>query len=170
MAYKYETKNCKHCEYCVKTNNGLYCSHREGSPKVTSGGWCIDMQEKVNNDTIPVGTKAHINLEDIKWECNGGDLISRSELIKAIEPYRFAVCGFEGILSLIANAPAVEYTFEEAFQKTVCENKLYCPARPQSEWVRKVDVIQSIAKQYSDHNELVPMWLRISDIGGDTEE
>lgn len=34
----------------------------------------------------------------------------------------------------INNAPTVEYTFEEAFQKTVCENKLYCPARPQGEW------------------------------------
>lgn len=27
----------------------------------------------------------------------------------------------------IANAPTVEYTFEEAFQKTVCEQRLYCP-------------------------------------------
>ena len=33
----------------------------------------------------------------------------------------------------IKNAPTVEYTFEEAFQKTVCENRLYCPARPQGE-------------------------------------
>lgn len=49
MAYKYETKNCKHCEYCVKTDEGLYCSHRKDNPKVTSGGWCIDRQEKVQN-------------------------------------------------------------------------------------------------------------------------
>ena len=34
----------------------------------------------------------------------------------------------------IDNAPTVEYTFEEAFQKTVCENRLYCPARPQGKW------------------------------------
>lgn len=33
-------------EKCVKTNKGLYCSHRDGRPKVTNGGWCIDMQEK----------------------------------------------------------------------------------------------------------------------------
>ena len=33
------------------------------------------------------------------------------------------------------NAPTVEYTFEEAFQKTVCEQRLYCPKRPQGEWI-----------------------------------
>lgn len=38
----------------------------------------------------------------------------------------------EAIISL-DNAETVEYTFEEAFQKTVCENRLYCPARPQGE-------------------------------------
>lgn len=47
MAYKYDTTNCEHCEYCVKTNKGLYCSHREGHPKVTGGGWCIDRQERI---------------------------------------------------------------------------------------------------------------------------
>lgn len=36
----------------------------------------------------------------------------------------------------IDNAPTVDYTFEEAFQKTVCEQKLYCPERPQGEWQR----------------------------------
>ena len=41
----------------------------------------------------------------------------------------------EDCKELINNAPAVEYTFEEAFQKTVCENKLYCPARPKGEWI-----------------------------------
>lgn len=46
MAYKYETKNCKHCDHCVKTGRGLSCSHKEGHPKVTAGGWCIDMQER----------------------------------------------------------------------------------------------------------------------------
>ena len=39
-------------------------------------------------------------------------------------------------IDLIKNAPAVEYTFEEAFQKTVCDNKLYCPnKRPEGEWI-----------------------------------
>jgi len=37
-------------------------------------------------------------------------------------------------INLIDNAPTVEYTFEEAFQKTVCEQRLYCPQRPQGEW------------------------------------
>lgn len=48
MPYKYDTKNCEHCRHCVKTNHGLYCSHREGHPKVTGGGWCIDRQDRIN--------------------------------------------------------------------------------------------------------------------------
>lgn len=43
------------------------------------------------------------------------------------------------VIMTINNAPTVEYTFEEAFQKEVCEQRLYCPARPQGEWIRKVD-------------------------------
>ena len=62
------------------------------------------------------------------------DLISREALKKVIEPYRYAICGFEGVLALINNAPAVEYTFEEAFQKTICEQRLYCPKRPKGEY------------------------------------
>jgi hypothetical protein len=41
--------------------------------------------------------------------------------------------------------------------------------RPQGEWIRKEDVIHSIAKQYSEHNELVPIWLSIADMRGDKE-
>lgn len=37
------------------------------------------------------------------------------------------------------------------------------------EWVRKEDVIHSIAKQYSEHNELVPIWLSIGDMKGGAE-
>lgn len=40
----------------------------------------------------------------------------------------------------------------------------FIPKRLTGEWVRKEDVIHSIAKQYSEHNELVPMWLSIGDI------
>lgn len=46
----------------------------------------------------------------------------------------------------IDSAPTVEYTFEEAFQKTVCENKLYCPARPKGEWIIIDDTEKFIAK------------------------
>ena len=70
------------------------------------------------------------------------DLISREALKKALN-YIYD-CAYiaskskEGIASdIIAeidNAPTVEYTFEEAFQKTVCENKLYCPSRQKGEW------------------------------------
>ena len=36
--------------------------------------------------------------------------------------------------------------------------------KPQGEWVRKEDIIHYIATQYSEHNELVPVWLNIGDI------
>lgn len=39
----------------------------------------------------------------------------------------------------------------------------------QGEWIRKEDVIHSIAKQYSEHNELVPIWLSIGDMKGGAE-
>lgn len=35
--------------------------------------------------------------------------------------------------------------------------------------VAKDTMIQNIAKQYSEHNELVPSWLSIGDIKGDAE-
>ena len=41
--------------------------------------------------------------------------------------------------------------------------------RQQGEWVRKEDVIHSIEKQYSEHNELVPIWLSIGDTRGKEE-
>lgn len=95
--------------------------------------------ENLNNDMIPVGTTFHINPEDIKWEVHG-DLISREALKKSIKSYaddQYAENEYLGeyaIMDIIDKAPTVEYTFEEAFQKTVCEQKLYCPQRPKGEW------------------------------------
>lgn len=73
------------------------------------------------------------------------DLISRVSLKKAIEEQRKSKVYSEAderqnviidcILYIIDNAEPVEYTFEEAFQKTVCEKRLYCPARPQGMWL-----------------------------------
>ncbi len=93
----------------------------------------------MNNPEIPIGTTVHINPEEIKWNASG-DLISRTELKKAIKSYaddQYAENEYLGeyaIMNIIDNAPSVEYTFEEAFQKTVCENKLYCPSRPKGKW------------------------------------
>ena len=87
-----------------------------------------------------------------------GDLISREALKKAIETCEKFAClpdtklmpfyrlnepekNYEPYVHLrdikkaIDNAPAVEYTFEAAFQKTVCDQRLYCPERPQGEWI-----------------------------------
>lgn len=65
------------------------------------------------------------------------DLISRKWLTDAIRNRRTYLSyeDAKDIIDLIDNAPTVEYTFEEAFQKTVCEQRLYCPARPQGEWI-----------------------------------
>lgn len=63
---------------------------------------------------------------------NHGDTISRSALRKDIEHLHNVYAEnkewfYTDVLNHIDNAPTVEYTFEEAFQKTVCEHKLYCP-------------------------------------------
>ena len=71
------------------------------------------------------------------------DLISREALKKALSDKDLITYTHEygdaipvgWVMIAIDNAPTVEYTFEEAFQKTVCEQRLYCPARPQGEFV-----------------------------------
>ena len=80
------------------------------------------------------------------WEGVKGDLISRSVLEKSMrrsinERYiswtkTITVADIATLIfDEIDNAPTVEYTLEEAFQKTVCEQRLYCPQRPQGEWI-----------------------------------
>ena len=59
------------------------------------------------------------------------DLISREDLKKRFEELHLHT----DLIELIDNAPTVEYTFEDAFQKTICEQRLYCPERPQGEWI-----------------------------------
>ena len=111
------------------------------------------------------------------------DLISRSALKKAIDDYieEKTLHWLSDIEEIIDNAPAVESVsmdlHEKILDQTISElfkcqeelEKVRNGERSQDEWVRKVDVIQSIAKQYNEHNELVPMWLRISDIKGGAE-
>lgn len=58
-------------------------------------------------------------------------LIDADALKKAIHSYENRQIPLD---TVIDNAPTVEYTFEEAFQKTVCEQRLYCPERRQGKW------------------------------------
>ena len=94
---------------------------------------------------------------------------------------------FNQILHDIDNAPTVD--FEKLGESLNCQIRatygscddclLSCPrnelikllglARPQGEWVRKEDIIHYIATQYSEHNELVPIWLSIGDLKGGAE-
>lgn len=53
--------------------------------------------------------------------------------------------------------------------KIKCSECSYYTNTFNGEWVRKEDIIHSIAKQYSDHNEIVPIWLNIGDLKGGTE-
>lgn len=62
-----------------------------------------------------------------------GDLISREALKVAISRYKEEIHTLEKVLSIIDNAPTVEYTFEEAFKKTVCKTGLYCEKRQEAE-------------------------------------
>lgn len=105
------------------------------------------------------------------------DLISREALKKAIinahinMELTFDISTFNCVMNIIDNAPTVDIkdelagAYNEGF---MCGNKEAEKARPQGEWIRKEDVIHHIAKQYSAHNELVPIWLSIGDLkGGD---
>ena len=73
----------------------------------------------------------------MNWESTKGDLISREALKETLarEIKTNDMGLWLKILLVIDNAPTVEYTFEEAFQKTICEQKLYCPARPKGKWI-----------------------------------
>ena len=80
---------------------------------------------------------------------NKGDIISREALKKAyFNAINETSIGEVSIIELIDNAPAIEYTFEEAFQKTVCEQRLYCPERPQGEWIDTGDKNEYWAEEY----------------------
>lgn len=67
------------------------------------------------------------------------DLISREALKEKAETVTLWNGEVRRFVSYetIDNAEPVEYTFEEAFQKTVCANKLYCPARPHGKWKKQ---------------------------------
>lgn len=115
--------------------------------------------------------------------CNPpGDLISRESLKKALKSnctpelchdintaWCDRCCRTHEFEDLIDEAPTVEAFTPEQVKELVDLNRKLSEERPAGEWVRKVDVIQSIAKQYSEHNELVPMWLSIGNIKGGAE-
>ena len=93
------------------------------------------------------------------------DLISREALKKAyFNAINETSIGEVSIIELIDNAPTVKpycyFCGQREHGQTV--------ERPQGEWIRKEDVIHSIVKQYSEHNELVPIWLSIGDMKGGT--
>ena len=124
----------------------------------------IDMPEEV--------MKAIQNGEDYRYDIHTaiaqgtsvsteGDLISR----KALKEHKFIIAGTsepyakgwnDAIDSIIDNAPTVDaIPNKEGYEMY---NKGYMSGYENC----KKDVIHSIAKQYSEHNELVPSWLHIN--------
>ena len=77
----------------------------------------------MDDDMLPLGTTVHIDPEDIKWECNGGDLISREALKKILgDPlYRSSIKDYGEILKytfvmdIIDNAQAVSDRYNEGY-------------------------------------------------------
>lgn len=68
--------------------------------------------------------------------------IDADALKKALEPYRYAICGFEGVLALIDNAdtlPQVTVFTEDADEKAIedlkAELQSVIEPRPQGKWV-----------------------------------
>lgn len=61
-------------------------------------------------------------------------LIDADALKEQLEPFRYSICGFEGVLALIDNAPTVETEQKE---------------RPQGEW--KLDSIGAYCSECKTH-------------------
>lgn len=114
------------------------------------------------------------------------DLISRSALLKDLKDMKVEgevfTTAVNFAIEVIDNAPAVEETvmvdksnFSKEQYNADLQSAYDCGyesgknERPKGEWVRKKDVIHSIAKQYSEHNEVVPIWLSIGDMKGGAE-
>lgn len=113
----------------------------------------------MNNDMLPVGTTLHINPEDIKWEWNDGDLISRSALLKELDECNELVFTCQAVKDIINNVatvtPDVEFAkwvtkmifdnntikdFDfELFSELACRKleKLGLVEKTDSEWIMK---------------------------------
>ena len=87
------------------------------------------------------------------------DLISRSELKKALQEYKQTQYNDD--------RPDLEYEYVDIDDLNYVINSTPTVDEiPQGEWVRKEDILRYIATQYSEHNELVPIWLSIGDLKG----
>ena len=98
-------------------------------------------------------------LKEVK-ECKAEYYISRKQLIHEIINQECEVKGNtewlnghakhqEQILELISKMPSVYLKSDNSVLKDI-----------------KSEIIHSIAKQYSEHNEVVPVWLSIGEING----
>ena len=89
-----------------------------------------------------------------------GDLISRKQVLDELMAHQYS--------QDFCKDHNIEYSINSSMVRIIV-NGAQAVERPQGEWVRKEDVIHSIAKQYSEHNELVPIWLSIGDMRGGAE-
>lgn len=84
----------------------------------------------MNNDMLPVGTTLHINPEDIKWEQNGGDLISREALKENIKnAFKHNFNGYDALMvnevyAFIDNAPTVLFPLTVKIKDNVTDEDI----------------------------------------------
>ena len=86
------------------------------------------------------------------------DLISRKALRNKIDTWGCNDYDKYVFLEAIDNAPSVLEITNEDIQQAIKEGFA------NGYEMAKEKIIHSIAKQYSEHNELVPIWLSIGDI------
>lgn len=84
------------------------------------------------------------------------DLISREALKEKAETVTLWNGDVRRFVSYetIDNAEPVEYTFEEAFQKTICEKRLYCPA----------DIAADLSRLKAENNRLTAELERVYEL------
>lgn len=85
------------------------------------------------------------------------DTINVNDITKSEWYEGYAAC-VQVLSELIDNAPSAEEITNEDIQQAIKEGFA------NGYEMAKEKIIHSIAKQYSEHNELVPMWLSIGDI------
>lgn len=123
----------------------------------------IDKKTGKEADEYEIALKEDWAKELMYCDMEGFALLQDGTLILVDECGRFEYCPadrFKIVFEDIDNAPTVEPTESEygAIQYSNGFNDGFTTA--------KDTIIHNIAKQYSEHNELVPKWLSIGDLKG----
>lgn len=102
-----------------------------------------------------------------------GDIISRENFRNQLADCKYFKSSFQKmtvaefltiVLDLIDNEPTVPLPdFKDGYKQAIIDG------RPQGDLISIEEVLKSIEKQYTEHNELVPSWLHIGHIKSEEE-